>query len=187
MLISRKLRESNIAEYVLYMWQVEDLLRAYGCDPSRIEREYLPRFKADAATMQEMARWYADLCRMMRSEGAIQGGHLQINKNVVAELSELSQRLIESPRFQRYQAAYRRALPDIMELRRRGAGALLTDVEICFNALYGAMLLRMKKADITPATQAGLGEISTLMGLLAAYYKQNRERPLRFDDSEEQA
>ena len=44
MLISRQLRKENIAEYVLYMWQVEDIIRAYGLDLGRLRREYIARF-----------------------------------------------------------------------------------------------------------------------------------------------
>ena len=44
MYIAQELRKKNIAEYLLYMWQVEDLLRAYGCSLSRIRREYIERF-----------------------------------------------------------------------------------------------------------------------------------------------
>ena len=45
MLISQELRRTNIAEYVLYMWQVEDIIRAYGCDLAMIRREYISRFE----------------------------------------------------------------------------------------------------------------------------------------------
>ncbi len=30
--IADRLKEKNIAEYLIYMWQVEDLLRANNCD-----------------------------------------------------------------------------------------------------------------------------------------------------------
>ena len=39
MFTAQRLREKNIAEYLLYMWQVEDVLRAYGCDEERITGE----------------------------------------------------------------------------------------------------------------------------------------------------
>ena len=34
MKIARQLKDNNIAEYLLYMWQLEDTLRAYGCATS---------------------------------------------------------------------------------------------------------------------------------------------------------
>lgn len=36
MIIAKKLKEQNIAEYLIYMWQVEDLIRANGCDIDRL-------------------------------------------------------------------------------------------------------------------------------------------------------
>ena len=37
MYISKELRKKNIAEYLLYMWQVEDIIRANGLDADKIE------------------------------------------------------------------------------------------------------------------------------------------------------
>ena len=37
MFISQQLKEKNIAEYLLYMWQVEDLIRANQYDIEEIK------------------------------------------------------------------------------------------------------------------------------------------------------
>ena len=47
MFISQELRKSNIAEYLLYMWQVENIIRAFDCSLSRIRKEYIERFEYD--------------------------------------------------------------------------------------------------------------------------------------------
>lgn len=44
MFISKQLKENNIAEYLIYMWQVEDLLRANGCDIDRIRQNIILRY-----------------------------------------------------------------------------------------------------------------------------------------------
>lgn len=41
MKIAQQLKEKNIAEYLIYMWQVEDLLRANGCDIDRIRQNII--------------------------------------------------------------------------------------------------------------------------------------------------
>ena len=38
MLIAREKRKSNVAEYVLYMWQLEDMLRAMQMDIRLVEQ-----------------------------------------------------------------------------------------------------------------------------------------------------
>ena len=47
MFIAQGLRKSNIAEYLLYMWQVENIIRAFDCSLSRIRKEYIERFDYD--------------------------------------------------------------------------------------------------------------------------------------------
>ena len=99
MLIANRLRDHNRAEYLLYMWQVEDILRANGCDLDRLRENYLCQFQLTGDARQELEQWYADLCEMMRSEGKVQSGHLQINLNVVETLAELHEALIRSDKF----------------------------------------------------------------------------------------
>ena len=99
----------------------------------------------------------------------------------MAELSELSQHLLESHGYAKYHSAYFHALPDIMELRKKGNGSTLSDIEVCFNALYGVMMLRMAKKPVSEGTETAAKEISSVMAMLAAYYKQNKKEPLSFD------
>lgn len=181
MYIAQKLREQNIAEYLLYMWQTEDRLRALDCNEQRVETEYAAQFNLPAGEMKKLTEWYGSLCRMMREEGVREKGHLQINRNVVASLEELSQQLLENAAFKRYHSVYFHALPNIMALRQKGNAATLGDIEVCFNALYGVTLLRLKGQEISPATLEGIKEISGVIGLLAAYYKKSKEGGLSLD------
>ena len=76
MFVSQELRKSNIAEYLLYMWQVEDTIRAFDCSLARIRREYIDRFDYSEEQKEELADWYGNLIRMMNQEGCRQQGHL---------------------------------------------------------------------------------------------------------------
>ena len=104
------------------MWQVEDLLRAYGCSLSRIRREYIERFDYTDEQKEEIADWYGDLIRMMNQEGCRETGHLQINKVVMQQLTELNAQLLSSTQFPFYTSEYYKVLPYIVELRKRGNG-----------------------------------------------------------------
>ena len=181
MYIAQQLRKNNIAEYLLYMWQVEDLLRAYGCSLSRIRREYIERFDYTDEQKEEMADWYGDLIRMMNQEGCRERGHLQINRVVMQQLSELHAQLLDSTKFPFYTSEYYKVLPYIVELRKRG-NAEEPEIETCFNALYGTMMLRLQKKDISPDTQHAIKEITTFIGMLSDYYKKDKEEGLKFED-----
>jgi len=180
MLIAQQLRKTNIAEYLIYMWQVEDMIRAYDCSLSRIKREYVANFECSEEVKEEMVDWYGNLIKMMNEEGCREKGHLQINKVTLQLLSELHQQLLASPKYPFYSAAYYKVLPFIVELRNKGANKEEGEIETCLNLLYGVMMLRLRKAEITPNTNHAVKEVSTLLGMLSDYYKQDKEKPLEF-------
>ena len=70
-----KSKRENIAEYILYLWQIEDYLRA---------------FPEQAEATEELR----DLNAMMHEEGLMEKGHLQIAKNALSELEELHEELL---------------------------------------------------------------------------------------------
>ena len=181
MFIAQDLRKSNIAEYLLYMWQVEDVIRAFGCSLSKIRKEYIERFEYDDEQKEELTDWYGNLIRMMNQEDCREFGHLQINKVVMQQLQELHAQLLASTKFPFYNAEYYKVLPFIVELRNHGADKNENEIETCFNALYGTMLLRLQKKDITPNTQAAVKEITTFIGMLSDYYKKDKEEGLEFE------
>ena len=97
MIIAQKKRKENIAEYLLYMWQVEDLIRAAGVSSEGVEQLLLPRYDVDEEKRAEIRSWYLELIEMMRTEGKVQSGHLDINRIVLMQLEELHRRLISNP------------------------------------------------------------------------------------------
>lgn len=180
MFIAQELRKKNIAEYLLYMWQVEDTIRAFDCSLARIRREYIDRFDYDEEQKEEEADWFGNLIRMMNTEGCREQGHLQINKVTLQLLTELHQQLLGSSKFPFYNAEYYKVLPFIVELRNRGANKEEGEIETCLNLLYGVMMLRLQKKEITTNTEHALKEVTTFIGMLSDYYKKNKEEPLEF-------
>lgn len=181
MFISQQLRKENIAEYVLYMWQVEDIIRAYGCNLSLLRKEYISRFDYTEEQREEMTDWYGNLIRMINQEGCREKGHLQVNKIVVQQMAELHAQLLNSPKFPFYSAEYYKVLPFIVELRSKGDKET-GEIETCLNALYGTMLLRLQHKDITPNTANAVKEITTFLGMLSDYYKKDKEEGINFDE-----
>ncbi len=180
MFVSRELRRKSIAEYLLYMWQVEDIIRACDCSLPLIRRRYLDGFDCTDEMREELVDWYGDLVRMMNGEGCRTGGHLQVNKVVMAQLVELNSMLLESARFPFYRSEYYRVLPFIVELRGRGSDSGVSEIETCFNALYGVMTLRLAGKAVSPGTEHAAKEIATFIGMLSDYYIKDREEPLDF-------
>ena len=172
--IAKKLKDQNICEYLLYMWQVEDTIRAFGFDLERIRGEYLPGFRLTETEEKEEMEWYENLIRMMHEEGCMERGHLQINKGTLLLLADLHDELLKSPKHPFYSAAYYKALPFIVELRARGDKEV-GELETCLQCLYGVMLLRLQKKEVSSETQAAVTAISHLLAMLADAYKKEKQ------------
>lgn len=181
MFIAKSIREKSVVEYLLYMWQMEDLIRAYGCSLTRIRREYIDRFDYTDQQKDEEEDWFGDLIRMMNQEGKREKGHLAINEVLLQDLGDLHVRLLQSTRFPYYSAEYYRVLPFIVELRQKGDKEI-GEVQTCLNALYGVMLLRMRQKPISPETAHAIKAITTFLGMLSDYYIKDRTEGLEWEE-----
>lgn len=181
MYIAEQLKKRNISKYLLYMWQVEDTLRAYGLDSERMANEYIPFFQLDEEKSELLKGWYESLIQMMREEKAEEKGHLQINKNILILLTDLHVQLLKSSKHPFYSAAYYKVLPFIVELRAKSAESQeKNEVENCFDALYGTMLLKMQKKEISAETATAIDNIAKFIGLLSDYYKKDKAGEVEF-------
>lgn len=70
---------------------------------------------------------------------------MQINKNIITWLTDLHLQLLRSPKFPYYNSAYYKVLPYIVELRAKGADKEEPELETCFEALYGILLLKLQR------------------------------------------
>lgn len=176
-MIARELKEKNIAEYLIYMWQIEDLIRANGCDMDALNRHVLQHYPENQR--REAEEWFANLIEMMRAEGVMEKGHLQINRNVMQNLQELHAALLSSTQYPFYNAAYFKALPFIVELRQKGRNVEQeSELETCFEAIYGLLLLRLQKKDISAGTAKAMEVITSFLSLLANYYDKEHKGEL---------
>ena len=166
MFVAQKLRSQSVSAYLIYMYQVEDLIRAYGLDAERIAAEYLPRFGYDEKQMTEAKEWYESLARMMKEEGKEETGHVRVVQNTLELLEDHHQELLADSDEQEYRAAYYKALPHIVALRTQGNNKEKKEMENCIDALYGATLLKMQGKELSLGTQTALKPISELLGII---------------------
>ncbi|MDE6715593.1 MAG: DUF4924 family protein [Muribaculaceae bacterium] len=172
-------KDENIAEHLLYMWQIEDIIRANDLDIAKIEKNIIDKYPSLTKEQRdELMQWYENLIEMMRLEDVKEKGHLQINKNTLIQLVDLHQELLKSPKYPDYSAEFYRTLPFIVELRAKAGENMAGEIETCFNALYGLLLLRLKGEDVSPDTAIAMKQITRFIALLSKYFKQNKEKPL---------
>ena len=148
-----KSKKENIAEYILYLWQMEDYLRAFPA-------------QADAtAELQE-------LNEMMHREGIVEGGHLQLAQNALSELEELHTRLLQEDAI--YRAAIIRLTPSLNLLKAKTDRPTMSDIEACLLLLYQIMLLRLQKREITPQTTSVQQQATQLLQFLSKTYHDHQ-------------
>lgn len=174
MKIAKQLKETNIAEYILYMFQLEDILRAYGCDADRVVNEYVARFEWSDEEKEAEAEWLSWMCTMMYEEGKTESGHLLSNLGTISLLTDLHLQLLDSPKHAFYSAAYYKALPFIVEYRQKSKGEDALELQNCFDLLYSVMLLRLQKREIGKGTQEAVAAVRHLIALLADAWQKEK-------------
>ena len=184
MLVSRELRKKNIAEYLLYMWQVEDLLRANELSLDKVKRNIVEPYALPDEESGELLQWYADLIDMMHQEGVKEKGHLQINKNIIINMCDLHLRLLKSSKVPFYSAAYYKALPFIVEFRTKSEGREKNELENCFDALYMVWMMKLQRREINEETLKATAEISKFISMLSLYFKEDEEGKLDIESEE---
>ena len=146
-------KKDNIAEYILYLWQMEDYLRA---------------FPEQAEATQELH----DLNEMMHCEGIVETGHLQLANNALAELEDLHRELLNEDAM--YRAAIIRLQPSLNLLKAKTDRPTMSDLEACFLLLYQILLLRLQKREITPETAAVEEQAKKILELLSIIYHDHQ-------------
>lgn len=176
MLIAREKKKNNIAEYILYMWQLEDMLRALDLDIERVDRHIVSGFQVDDETAIEIHEWYDNLIAMMKKEKVVQKGHIQPLINTMNELTELHFYLLHEIHDPRYRQLVTMAAGNLVEFRRKaGVDDTVSDVELAMNALYGHLMLRLQKKQINPETMAAMETFSKMIAYLSDRYKKMEE------------
>lgn len=184
MYIASQKRKENIAEYLIYMWQIEDMIRANDLDIDKIKTNIIDKYELDDDRRKEMTEWYESLIDMMRRENVEKSGHIQLNKNVIIPLVDLHNALLRDPRFNQYTRQFYAALPYIVELRSKSGADPKGEIETCFNALYGMLMLRLQSKEVNADTQNAVRQISRLIAMLSDYFMRNEREDIFKPDPE---
>ncbi len=185
MIVAQAKKKENIAEYVIYMWQVEDLIRANGMDMAQLDQNIIAKYSnLTADQLLEVRDWWENLVEMMRLEGKEQKGHLQININTVNDLHQLHMALMKDARHAAYRNHYHMTAPYVIEFERKMGQTPGNEIDTCLTAIYSSFLLKLQGKEITNATQDALKAIGRLMAMLAAKYQLWQDGKLEDDGGE---
>lgn len=179
MLVARKKRKENIAEYILYLYQVEDLIRAFNLDIELIDEKLVSSYNADEKTSDEISAWYRNLVAMMEKEGRQEKGHLQFLQNIVSDLNEFHLRLLQHNTDESYTAVYKSTAGLVNELRQKNPSAT-SDVQVAIDGIYGYLILKMKQQEISEDTYTAVKSLSLWLSHLSKLYKDYEAGDIEF-------
>jgi hypothetical protein len=173
MIIAQQKRKENIAEYLLYMYQVEDMIRANDLELENIERTLISKFDVPYGVKRDMREWYRSLIAMMIDEGKEESGHLKVLEKIAGQLHRLHHRVLDQGIDTSYRETYDRAKANIEVLRRKSGQSRENDIQVALNGLYGLLILKLKKTPITEETMKAFDSIKDLVVELSARYMED--------------
>ncbi len=183
MLIAKEKKKSNIAEYILYMWQVEDMLRAFNLNMEEVDKNVVSHYTLPDDLKREVYEWYDNIIEIMKRERVEERGHIQALRNTVDEMTELHFFLLYKEGDPQYRRLVTEAAKDFVDYRKRsGVGDEISDVELALEGLYGVLMLRLRGDEISEDTSRAMERFGRVMAYLAVKFKEKEEREKRESD-----
>lgn len=169
--IAQAKRKENIAEYILYLWQLEDLLRAMQFSPEAIYSQLVAPRQIDEAIKHEFLIWYMDIVNLLRKEDKEESGHLEHTLHLIGDMHNLHLQLMQHPIGAHYRKTFAALEPQLPMLRALIKKEDICDTELCFRALYAVMLYRIKgETKHAEAIKDTMELVSPVIAELAAMY-----------------
>ncbi len=170
MLVAKQKRKENIAEYILYLYQIEDLIRAFQLDMEIIQNQLVSRYDVDEETKQEISDWYENLVLMMEKEEIKEKGHLQFLNNLINELNEFHLKLLETETDKLYVSVFQAVAGLVTELKLKNPTAK-NDVQVAIDGIYGYLLLKIQNKEITEETKNAVKRLGQWLSHLSKLFK----------------
>lgn len=180
MLVAQQKQQENIAEYILYMYQIEDVIRAYRFDIEEILEHYVRPQLPDESFMGQYRKWYEGLIKEMKSSKIEKLGHLPSLNEVMIELSYLHTTLLTATKDPKYIGIFDVSSVNIADFKDKSNLKDKNDVEIAFHAMYMKLLLRLQKKEISAETEEAFDSMRIMLAYLSRGYHKMKSGDLDF-------
>ncbi len=162
--IAERKKASNLPEYIIYMYQMEDLIRAYGFSMEEIRQYVIVHYPISEDAKAETLTWFGELAEQMKLEGIEKTGRLKSTQNKVDKLAKLHWELLKTDKD--YYAIYQKAKPHVIKLvMEAGDNPPSHEIQVCINAIYGLLLAKLHGREIPE----GLTEATESFGDVLSY------------------
>lgn len=171
MIIAEQKKKENIIEYIIYILQIQDIIRANNFDINRLNSLIINDFKITNTEKERVKNWYLLIITSMKTEKIEEKGKLQMLKNLLKELNVLNLAMLNDKNNKKYNELYLWAKKNIEEFKILSKSETENEIEICVDAMYALFLLRIQKKPISDETAQAMQTFSNLLAELANIYK----------------
>jgi hypothetical protein len=178
--IAKSKLQENVAEYILYMYQIEDLIRSFQFDLDKIMQDFVLPQLPDRSFETQYRHWYGDLIQQMKSQKIEEKGHLYLIQEVMIELSYLHNTLLNLANDEKYKTIYETALDHIEAFKEKSNLKDKNHIEIMFHALYMKFLLKLQKKEISSESEDAFDAMRVVVAYLTRAYHQMKRGELTF-------
>jgi hypothetical protein len=168
--IAEHKKQNNIVEYIIHMYQTEDLIRVFDMDIENISQYVIKHIPQGDATKEELIAWYQVILNKMKEEGIEKSGHLSETQKIVKNLNSLKNQLLSSDK--EFEKIYSTAAPSIQEFITMSEGKINDEIQICINGVYGLLLARINGKKVPEDVQPALDQFGNVLSYLSYKYKQ---------------
>lgn len=178
MSIAQQKLNQNIAEYIIYVWQMQDLLRSVELEPASL---FIKMGLTDENDPKSVERtWLSSLASRMKNEGIETKGNTTEIDTILTELYYLHNTLISILKDAKYINLFSETEPHLNGLMEKtSTNQNLTEHALI--ALYGWLILRMQKKEISSETSEAMNAFSKMMAYLSFKYKEMKTGELNSD------
>jgi hypothetical protein len=124
--------------------------------------------------------WDKELIRQLKVQGKVESGHLNDLEEIKMELFYLHTTLLNMLNDEKYKEAHAEALPFLKEFQTKSNSSQLNEVEVCLNAIYMNLLMRLKKQEITNETELAFDKFKKLIKLLTTSFHKMKRGDLNY-------
>lgn len=170
MFVAKEKRKENIAEYILYLWQLEDLLRTLRLDEAKIKAVLVDSVNMPSDKKEQAFYWYMGIVNLMKDEGKTESGHTNHSIHLINDLNDIHLYLLNKKKDEKYSLLFYKAKPDIELFKEKMGNEQVSDIEAAFHALYSRILLGLKREPISVETEEAFKHISQAIAYLSAKF-----------------
>jgi len=171
--VAESKKRTNVGEYIIYMYQIEDLIRAYNFDAGEIRKYVISHYPITEEEKSEVAAWFDALVVQMGEEGIREQGHLSGVQKEVDKLAQIHWDLLKNDG--EYFKLYNRAKPHILEYISAADGKSLGhEIQICLNGIYGLLLCKLSGKKVPDELHQSAEAFGAVLGYLNEAYQESQ-------------